>query len=1047
MNHTDPVTIAPACAHRAAPMRTPATLLLALCLSLGLTAQLAAQTIPTISSASFIINGGPSSVYAKAGAFLVLTFVVLEANDSSPDPSAMIAGQDANVSISNEYFGQGFQYIASYQVQATGIGMQPEGPVTYDIGTVTSSDGGTLDPSPVISSIIIDTVAPSFVFASASITGILIVPDDPNLLESEVIEVTDVSYQAGGVGRFMALPTYTSIAVSDLLEGAVLFCAFGPDANVCVATDPDTTDDYEGIGFNDVYKIQAAAITDAAGNPNAEFDFTPRLPQGPEAPGNLQAVPGDMQVTLTWEVPAHSDLPIIRYEYRVAVDQAWEPVNPPTALTQIATGLTNDERYRFQVRAVSMAGNGVPSGSAFATPVSSPSLLARDIISLTATERRRTVILDVTWQQGPATGRAETTGFDVQYRDVLDPDLDGHYSPANVTITTVLAVEMQTAVITNLTLNTGYIVRVRTRAGIQLGEWAHAPQVDTDIRLNRAPIVTILESHLVHPAPLVTSPVTSGARVILSGRAVDLDIEGFGTEEDFVWMKISGTGGTLGESTSAETTPSDLVIVATFTAPIVATATDFIFTLTVTDNFDASTTGTVTVTVEPDTIDPTVQTWRATLRPSIVGQASTTTITFSEPVALETTDFTDINAPVDSVVAKAANDGITTPHSVEWTISYTPAAAGAVSLTLDADSVTDRAGRTAPATAATRTGTAFLDTTPPTVLTWEDPLQPSTVDQASTTTITFSEPVTQLEIADFTVINAPVDSVASSDGSTPNAIWEVTYTPTAVGAVSLTLNADSVTDRFGNTGPATAELRTGTADSPDTTAPTVLTWDALGTSTVGQASTTTITFSEPVALETTDFTVINADVDSVASSDGSTPNAIWEVTYTPIAAAEVSLTLNADSVTDRASNAGPATAELRTGTATVLLPTTLSGLDGVAGVDFADAKILYYAHAEAFSSVLSDDTDREAVLGNLTTRDTAEVLVDARALELDLNTDGDTDSADAAVFYYSFALEGSLGDGTANSGIPAIRNAILTPLLEGGSRTVDEMLQAAHALR
>ena len=632
----------------------------------------------------------------------------------------------------------------------------------------------------------------------------------------------------------------------------------------------------------------------------------------------------------------------------------------------------------------------------------------------------------------------------MQYRVEGGPEVNAVYIDTNVTVDFTA----QTAVITDLEANTPYVVRVRARASSLTGVWFRDPgRAITDARLNRVPTVTILESRLVHPAPLVTSPVTSGAEVILQGRATDPDTVGFGGSRDFVWTQTSGTigmRGTLGASTSVENTPGQFEVIATFTAPIVAINTDFVFTLTVTDDFGASATGMVTVTVEPEAIAPTVRTWSGLGVPP-VGEVSTTTITFSEPVALETTDFTVINATVDSVVG---SDDSTT--SVTWMVSYTPAATGMVSLTLNADSVTDRAGLTGPATAATRTGTAFPDTTPPTVLTWEDPLQPSTVDQASTTTITFSEPVA-LETTDFTVINADVDSVASSDGSTLNAIWEVTYTPIAAAEVSLTLDADSVTDRFSNPGPATAETRTGTAVLLDTTAPTVLTWDALGTSTVGQASTTTITFSEPVTLETTDFTVaftfINAPINSVASSDGSTPNAIWEVTYTPIAAAEVSLTLKADSVTDRASNTGPATAELRTGTATVLLPTTLSGLDGVAGVDFADAKILYYAHAEAFSSVLSDDTDREAVLGNLTTRDTAEVLVDARALELDLNTDGDTDSGDAAVLYYSFTLEGSLGDGTANSGIPAIRNAILTPLLEGGSRTVDEMLQAAHALR
>ena len=270
----------------------------------------------------------------------------------------------------------------------------------------------------------------------------------------------------------------------------------------------------------------------------------------------------------------------------------------------------------------------------------------------------------------------------------------------------------------------------------------------------------------------------------------------------------------------------------------------------------------------------------------------------------------------------------------------------------------------------------------------------------------------------------------------------VTFTAPIVAVDTDFVFTLTVTDDFG----ASATGMVTVTVEPDTTAPTVQTWNALGVSTAGEAATTTITFAEPVALETIDFTVENATVDSVVGSDDGATSMTWTVNYTPVAGGTVSLTLNADSVTDRANNTGPDTAETRTGTASTT-PTLsgLSGLDGVSGVTFADARIFYYAHALG-SAFMDSGTNREAVLNPLTTRDTAQVLADAGALSFDLDGDGATGIDDAAVLYYSFALEGALGDGGVGTGIPAIRDAILTPLLKG-SQTVEGMLQAAHALR
>ncbi len=128
------------------------------------------------------------------------------------------------------------------------------------------------------------------------------------------------------------------------------------------------------------------------------------------------------------------------------------------------------------------------------------------------------------------------------------------------------------------------------------------------------------------------------------------------------------------------------------------------------------------------------------------------------------------------------------------------------------------------------------------------------------------------------------------------------------------------------------------------------------------------------------------------------------------------------------------------------LPLSLSGLDGEPGVTLDDVRIFYYAHAMPVvpgdGSSGGTHAARVQMLGPLTT-DTEEnvlrrLLRSANALSADLNEDGSTDIEDAAVLYYSFALEGSLGGGNTRPGIAAIKDALLGPL--AGERDINDML-------
>ena len=103
---------------------------------------------------------------------------------------------------------------------------------------------------------------------------------------------------------------------------------------------------------------------------------------------------------------------------------------------------------------------------------------------------------------------------------------------------------------------------------------------------------------------------------------------------------------------------------------------------------------------------------------------------------------------------------------------------------------------------------------------------------------------------------------------------------------------------------------------PDTTAPMVTNFPALGESTVGNQASVKIAFDEAVTgLTSGDFTATRATVNSVTPNSGA--NTTYLVTYTPSMAGAVRLTLTANSVSDAAAtpNMGPASPVTATGTA------------------------------------------------------------------------------------------------------------------------------------
>ena len=95
----------------------------------------------------------------------------------------------------------------------------------------------------------------------------------------------------------------------------------------------------------------------------------------PDTPGDFTATAGDTQVTLVWTFPANEgNSKVTGFEYRYkegALTDAdkWLVVGGGRNVARLdVTGLTNDEEHNFQLRAVSAAGNSVPTAIVPETP-------------------------------------------------------------------------------------------------------------------------------------------------------------------------------------------------------------------------------------------------------------------------------------------------------------------------------------------------------------------------------------------------------------------------------------------------------------------------------------------------------------------------------------------------------------------------------------------------------------------------------------------------------------------------------------------------------
>ena len=143
------------------------------------------------------------------------------------------------------------------------------------------------------------------------------------------------------------------------------------------------------------------------------------VPTTPGVPQNLSGVPGDGQVTLTWDAPSSDGgSAITRYEYEVDDSGTW--LDADLDLEETVTGLTNGQEYAFAVRAVNAAGPG-PATSETATPATPPGA-PQNLRSRPGNEQ-----VTLTWDAPSSDGGSAITGYQYEIDDSgtwLDAGLD-----------------------------------------------------------------------------------------------------------------------------------------------------------------------------------------------------------------------------------------------------------------------------------------------------------------------------------------------------------------------------------------------------------------------------------------------------------------------------------------------------------------------------------------------------------------------------------------------------------------------------------------------
>ena len=157
-----------------------------------------------------------------------------------------------------------------------------------------------------------------------------------------------------------------------------------------------------GLTNGESYTYSIKAVN--ANGDGASSSPVSRTPSGrPFAPQNLQAIEGDGNVTLNWDMP--SDNGDLITKYNIYRGSGSDPIANTTGLNYTDTGLTNGEEYTYYIEAVNANGEGFDSYTVKATP----SGVSSAPVNLQASSMNGQVALN--WTMPSDNGGSSITGY------------------------------------------------------------------------------------------------------------------------------------------------------------------------------------------------------------------------------------------------------------------------------------------------------------------------------------------------------------------------------------------------------------------------------------------------------------------------------------------------------------------------------------------------------------------------------------------------------------------------------------------------------------
>jgi len=421
----------------------------------------------------------------------------------------------------------------------------------------------------------------------------------------------------------------------------------------------------------------------------------------------------------------------------------------------------------------------------------------------------------------------------------------------------------------------------------------------------------ILENDVVAPTVVLSSAASDPVSGVFT---LDItfseDVTGFALEDLVV---SNGSASDLSGSGADYT--------ATITATADGTVTVDLAADAATDNAGNGNVAASQFSITSDGSAPTVVLSSAASDP--VSGSFTLEVAFSEDV----TGFTLSDLVVSNGTASDLSG-----TGADYTVTITATADGAVTVDLAADAATDDAGN---GNVAASQFSITSDASAPTVVLSSASTDP--VAGAFVLSIVFSEAVSGFELADLVVDNGVASGLSGAAAS-----WSVTITPSADGAVTVDLAADSASDDAGNGNVAATSF----VIENDQSAPSVV-LSSGATEPVVDAFTLTITFSEDVTgFELADLVVTNADLSDLAG-DG----AVYTVVVTPSGGSPVTVDLAADSAVDGAGNGNTAA-----DTYSIITDNTPPSLEiTVPGEETEGVFTAVFAFSEAVTGFVVDD--------------------------------------------------------------------------------------------